>query len=117
MDGILESGSYVYPIGYDKVDWLVDEVLKLKQKVKFYFKNTKKDIILTREDEGDYRNNTNCQFCEKETISDKLGDHCHLTGKKEVQLLKNIILMLLRIKVISYRFFTILVTMIVIYIF
>ena len=88
MDGILESGSYVSPIGYDNVDWFVDEVSKLKQKMKFYFKNTEKDIILTKEDEGDYRNNTNCRFCEKETISDKLGDLCHLTGKKTGPALK-----------------------------
>ena len=31
----------------------------------FYFKNTKKDIIMTEEDEEDYRNNNICRFCEK----------------------------------------------------
>ena len=30
----------------------------------FYFKNTKKDIIMTDEDE-DYGNNKICRFCEK----------------------------------------------------
>ena len=46
----------------------------------FYFKNTKKDIIMTQEDKEDFDNNI-CRFCEKEILSDKLRDHCHLTGK------------------------------------
>ena len=47
----------------------------------FYFKNTKKDIVMTDEDEEEYRNNNICRFCEKEIIIDKIRDHCHLTGK------------------------------------
>ena len=47
----------------------------------FYFKNTKKDIVMTEEDEEDYRNVNNCRLCEKEILSDKFRDHCHLTGK------------------------------------
>ena len=31
----------------------------------FYFKNTKKDIIMTEENEEDYRINNICRFCEK----------------------------------------------------
>ena len=46
-----------------------------------YFENTKKDIILTEEDEEDYRNNNICRFCEKNIMSDKVRDQCHLTGK------------------------------------
>ena len=47
----------------------------------FYFKNTKKDIVMTEGDEEDYRKNKFCRFCEKEIVSDKVRDHCHLTGK------------------------------------
>ena len=47
----------------------------------FYFKETKKDIILTQEDIEDFENNNICRFCEKEIVSDKVRDHCHLTGK------------------------------------
>ena len=47
----------------------------------FYFKNTKKDIIMTQEDEEDFKNNNICRFCEKNIESDKVRDHCHLTGK------------------------------------
>ena len=46
----------------------------------FYFTNTKKDIIMTEEDE-DFGNNNICRFCEKKILSDKVRDHCHLTGK------------------------------------
>ena len=35
---------------------------------------------MTEEDEQDYGRNI-CRFCEKEIISDKVRDHCHLTGK------------------------------------
>ena len=44
----------------------------------FYFKNTDKDIIMT-EDE-DYRIENICRFCEKNIESDKVRDHCTLTG-------------------------------------
>ena len=47
----------------------------------FYFKNTKKVIIMTEEDGKHYRNNTICRFCEKEILSDNFPDLCHLTGK------------------------------------
>ena len=53
---------------------------KLENKMAFYFKNTKKDIIMTEENEEDYRINNICIFCEKEILSDKVRDHCHLTG-------------------------------------
>ena len=47
----------------------------------FYFKNTKKDIIMTQEDKEGFDNNNFRRFCEKDILSDKVRDHCHLTGK------------------------------------
>ena len=47
----------------------------------FHFKNTKKDIILIGEDEEVFRNIYICRFCEKNIESNKVRDHCHLTGK------------------------------------
>ena len=82
LDDVLKSGYYKSPLGYDNVDWFVVEIIKLENKMTFYFKNTKKDIIMTEKDEEDYRNNNFCRFCEKEIISDKVRDHCHLTGEK-----------------------------------
>ena len=38
-------------------------------------------VVMTQEDKEDFDNNNVCRFCEKEIISDKARDHCHLTGK------------------------------------
>ena len=81
LEDVLKSDYYKSPLGYDNVDWFVDEVIKLENKMTFYFKNTNKDIIMTQEDEEGYRNNDFCRFCEKYFESDKVRDHCHLTGK------------------------------------
>ena len=47
----------------------------------FWFKDTKKDIIMTEEDQQDFENNNICRYCEKYIETDKVRDHCHLTGK------------------------------------
>ena len=80
LDDVLKSHYFKSPLGYENVDWFVDEILKLENIMVFYFKNTEKDIIMTEENEEDYRSDNICRFCEKE-ISDKVGDLCHLTGK------------------------------------
>ena len=51
MDDILPSSYYHSLLFYHSVVWFVDELEKLGSKMNFYFKNTKKDIILTQEDE------------------------------------------------------------------
>ena len=81
MNDVLESGYYESPLGYNNVDWFVKEVIKLENKMAFYFKETKKDIIMTQEDEEDFKNNIICRLCEKEILSDKVPDQCHSTGK------------------------------------
>ena len=81
LEDVLKSDYYKSPLRYDNVDWFVDEVIKLENKMAFHFKNTKKDINMTDEDEEDYRNIDICRFCEKEIITDKVRGHCHLTGK------------------------------------
>ena len=80
LEDVLKSDYYKSPLGYDNVDWFVDEVIKLENKMALNFKNTKKDIIMTQENEEDFKNNDNCRFCEKQIESDKVRDHCHLTG-------------------------------------
>ena len=65
LEVVLKSDYYKSPLGYINVDWFVDEVIKLENKMAYYFKNTKKDIIIKEEDEEDYRNNSICRFCEK----------------------------------------------------
>ena len=81
LEDVLMSDYHKSPLGYDNVDWFVDEVINLEKKMAFYLKNTNRDIIMTQEDELDYRNNNICQICEKEIIDNKVRDHCHLTGK------------------------------------
>ena len=81
LNDVLKSGYYESPLGYNKVDWFVKEIIKLENKMAFYFKETKKDINMKQEDEEDFKKNNICRFCEKEILSDKVHDHCHLTGK------------------------------------
>ena len=55
MEDVLGSGYYESPLGHDIVDWYVTQVIKLENKMAFYFKNTKKDIVMTEDDEEDYK--------------------------------------------------------------
>ena len=48
MEDVLESGYDESPLGHHNVDWFVGEIIKLENKMAFYFKNTKKDIIMTK---------------------------------------------------------------------
>ena len=57
MDDVLKSGYYESPLDSDNVDWFVNEVIKLENKMTFYVQNTNKDIIMNQEDEEDCRNN------------------------------------------------------------
>ena len=55
INDVLKSGYYESPPGYDHVDCFVNEVIKLENKMAFYFKNTQEDFIMT--DEKHYRSN------------------------------------------------------------
>ena len=65
LDDVLQSDFSKSPLGFDNVDWFAKEIIKTGNKLAFYFKNTRKDTIKTNEDEGDYRINNICRFCEK----------------------------------------------------
>ena len=80
LEDVLKSEYHKSSLGYNNVDWFVNEDIKFENKMAFYFKNTKKDIIMTKEDKKDFKNNSICRFCEKNIESDKIRDHCHLTG-------------------------------------
>ena len=54
LEDVLQSGYYKSPLGYDNLDWFVIEVIKLENKMAFYFKKTKKDIIMTEKDKEQY---------------------------------------------------------------
>ena len=80
LEDVLQSSYYKSLLGYNNIDWFVDEVIKLEIKLTFYSKNNKKDIIMTEKDEEDSKIINICRFCEKNIESDKVRDHCHLTG-------------------------------------
>ena len=64
VNDLLKSGYIESPIRYDKVDWYVDEVIKPEKKMKIFFKNTKKDILMTEKDE-DFRKKHLCVLWKK----------------------------------------------------
>ena len=51
LEDILISDFYKSSLGYNNVYWFVDEVIILENKMAVYFKKTKKDIIMTEENE------------------------------------------------------------------
>ena len=61
----LQSGYCESILGYNSVEWFVNDVMILQNKMFFYFKNTKKDINMTQENKKDFENNNNCRFCGK----------------------------------------------------
>ena len=65
VEDVLKSGYYESPLGYNNVDWFVNGVKILQNKIVFYFKNTKKNIVMTEDDEEGYRKKNICRFCEK----------------------------------------------------
>ena len=81
VEEVLKSGYYKSPLRHEKCDWFVDEIVELENKMNVYFKNTKKDINMTKEDKDYFENNNICQYCEKAIVDNKVKGHCHLTGK------------------------------------
>ena len=55
----------------------LNEIVKLENQMAFYFKITKKGIVMTKKDAEDFKNNNNCRFCEKNIESDKYRGLAH----------------------------------------
>ena len=70
LDDVLKNGYQESPLSYNNLDWFVDRIKKLENKVVSSFKNTKRDHIMIEENEEEYRRNNVCRFCDKENISD-----------------------------------------------
>ena len=66
LEDILKSGNHKSLLGYNDEDWFVDEVVKSEIEMAFYFKNIKKDNIMTEDDEEDYENDKIRRFYEKQ---------------------------------------------------
>ena len=50
LEDVLKSSYYKSPLEYENVDWFVNEIVKLENRMHFWFKNTKKNIMTTEED-------------------------------------------------------------------
>ena len=103
LESVLKSGYYKTPIRYDNVEWFVIKVIKLEKEMAFYFKNTKKDIIMTKKDEEDYIINNICRFCEEILTLIKLEITVTQQVNTEDQLITNVILMSHKNKVKLYQ--------------
>ena len=58
--------------------WVLDKQKWTEQIIKQYFK---KKLIMTNEDEKIYNNSHICWIYKQELNTDKVRDHCHVTGK------------------------------------
>ena len=65
LEDVLKSDYYKSPLGYNTLDWFLVEVIKIENKITFYYKNSNKEIIITEEKEGDFSNSNICRFSEK----------------------------------------------------
>ena len=92
----------------------MNEVRELEKKIAFYIENTKKDIIMTEEDEQEYKNNNICRFCEKTLNLVKFEIIVTLLVNTQAQLIANVTLMSRKNKVFLFHLHLIFsVTMIV----
>ena len=57
---------------------MLDKQKWIKQITKKYFN---KKLIMTNEDKEIYNNSQICWICKEELNTDKVRDHCHVTGK------------------------------------
>ena len=60
------------------ITWVLDKQKWTQQITKKYFN---KRLIMTSEDEEIYHNSHICWICKQELNTDKVRDHCHVTGK------------------------------------
>ena len=81
INDVLRIGYFSSGLGYENVDWFVDQVINLDNQMNFYFKNTKQDFILTGEEEESFKNFKNCRFREESMYFYKISYDFQLTGK------------------------------------
>ena len=80
LEHVLQSTFYKYPLGYNNVDWFVDEVIKLEKNWLSFLKTLRKISLLQRKMRKIIEIIIFVDFVKK-IISDKVRNQCHLTGK------------------------------------
>ena len=60
------------------ITWVLDKQKWTQQIIKQHFN---KKLIMTNENKEIYTNSHLCWMCKQELNTDKVRDHCHVTGK------------------------------------
>ena len=81
LEDVLESDYFKSPIGYDNVDWFVNEVIKMKNKMAFFFKTPRKISLWKRKIKKIIEIIIIVIFVKKNIEPDKVRDHCHFTNR------------------------------------
>ena len=79
LEDVFRIGHCSFNLDYNFLYWFVNDVEKIENNMAFYFRKTKKFIILTEEDEKVLKIKMFVNFVLKK-LNDKVRDHCHLTG-------------------------------------
>ena len=58
--------------------WVINQNKRIKEIITNHFN---KELIMTTQDEEIYNNSQICWICNEELNTDKVRDHCHITGK------------------------------------
>ena len=64
----------------DKIEEMTKQIYKVFNERQERFKNVA-DMIYTNEDKKNFKAATVCHICKKDLATDKVRDHCHITGK------------------------------------
>ena len=80
LNDVLQSG-YHSAFVENNVEWFVNEDLKIENKMNCYFQNLKKNIMMTQEDEEDFKKSEVCWFCELSLDGRAVRDHCYMTAR------------------------------------
>ena len=60
------------------INWIFRKQKQINQVIKKHFN---KELIMTTQEEEIYNNSQSCWICNEELNTDKVRDHCHITGK------------------------------------
>ena len=66
--------------GEDAVDTFLDHLLREEKRIKGILKHVV-PMEISRTDEQAFQESTNCHICGEALFTDRVRDHCHLTGK------------------------------------
>ena len=81
MNDVLNGGSYSFPLGYDNVDWFVNEIIRIEKNCPSFLETLIEISLWQRKMKKNLKLLIFVHFVKKKIESDKVRDHCHLTSK------------------------------------